>query len=137
LSIFRFDEELEISFSALDFPDLLRKSRGPPVVTASTPAPVPCEASSVTTVNGKSAGCKSSIIFNEDFNSDNLKYWSYDTRFPLDDGMADAEFNVYERRPETSYIRDGMLTIRSELLTKLPSFDDTRVRVGKHSLQER
>lgn len=96
----------------------------------------PCEAS-VTTVNGKSVGCKNSIIFHEDFNSDNLKYWSYDTRFPLDDSSADAEFNVYEKRPETSFIRDNVLVVKAELLTKLNAFDDTRIRLGGYKLGEK
>lgn len=96
----------------------------------------PCEAS-VTTVNGKTVGCKNSIIFHEDFNSDELKYWSYDTRFPLDDSTADAEFNVYEKRPETSFIRDGMLVVKAELLTKLNGFDDTRIRLGNYKLGEK
>lgn len=112
-----------------------------PATISSTPAPSApstsaCEAS-VTTVNGKSVGCKNSIIFNEDFNADNLKYWSYDTRFPLDDSSADAEFNVYEKRPETSAIRDGVLVLKSELLTKFNTFDDTRIRIGNYNLQER
>jgi hypothetical protein len=108
---------------------------------ASTTTPTTsCEAS-VTTVNGKSVGCKSAIIFNEDFNSgeslDNLKYFSYDTRFPLDDSTADAEFTVYEKRPETSYVRDGLLTVKSELLTKFNTFDDTRIRIGSYNLGDR
>jgi hypothetical protein len=106
----------------------------PPISTTTTSAP--CEAS-VSAVNGKSVGCKNSIIFNEDFNSDNLKNWNYDTRFPLDDSSADAEFNVYEKRPETSFVRDNVLTLKSELLTKFPAFDDTRIRIGNYKLQER
>jgi hypothetical protein len=107
-----------------------------PISTVSTSTSTPCE-KSVTTVNGKSVGCKNSIIFNEDFNSDNLKYWSYDTRFPLDDSSADAEFNVYEKRPETSFVRDDVLTLKSELLTNFPAFDDARIRIGNYNLQER
>lgn len=95
-----------------------------------------CEAS-VTTVNGKSVGCKNSIIFNENFNSNNLKNWSYETRFPLDDFTSDAEFNVYEKRPETSYIKDDNLVIKSELLSKFNTFDDTRIRIGNYNLGER
>ncbi|CRK97738.1 CLUMA_CG011118, isoform A [Clunio marinus] len=103
-------------------------------VSIQTTKPADCEAS-VTTVNGKSVGCKNSIIFNEDFNSDNLKHWSFDTRFS--DSAADAEFNVYEKRNETSYIRDGILVLKSELMTKLNTFDDTRIRIGNYNLQER
>jgi hypothetical protein len=88
------------------------------------PASAPCEASSVTTVNGKSAGCQNSIILNEDFNSDNLKHCSLATRFPLDDSTADAEFNVNEKRPEASY----MLTIRSA------KFDETWQGSGNEGL---
>lgn len=106
-----------------------------PTSTAAT-APTSCEAS-VTTVNGKSVGCKNSIIFNEDFNSDNLKYWSYDTRFPADDTAADSEFNVFERRPETSYLKEGILTLKSELLTKFNAFDDARIRIGTYNLGEK
>lgn len=109
-------------------------SKTPISITA--PAIAACEAS-VTTVNGKSVGCKGSIIFNEDFNSDNLKYWSYDTRFPLDDIAADAEFNVYEKRPETSYIQNDSLVIKAELLSKINTFDDTRIRIGNYNLGER
>ena len=103
-----------------------------------TPSPpqAPCEAS-VTTVNGKSVGCKNSIIFTEDFNSDNLKYWSYDTRFPLDDSAADAEFSMYEKRPETSNIKDGVFVAKSELLSKFHAFDDTRIRIGNYNLGEK
>lgn len=108
---------------------------GAPISTT-TPAQMACEAS-VTTVNGKSVGCKNSIIFNEDFNSDNLKYWSRDTRFPLDDSSADAEFNVYENRVETSFVRDDVLVVKSELLTKFPEFDDTRIRIGKYNLGDK
>lgn len=114
-------------------------SKAPISISATTPyAPTQtaCEAS-VTTINGKSVGCKNSIIFNEDFNSDNLKYWSYDTRFPLDDSSADAEFNVYEKRPETSFIRDNVLVIKSELLSNFTAFDDTRIRIGNYNLGER
>lgn len=108
-----------------------------PISTATpTPTPSTCEAS-VTTINGKPVGCKNSIIFHEDFNSDNLKYFGYDTRFPLDDSSADAEFNVYEKRPETSYVRDGTLVLKGELLTKFSMFDDTRIRIGSYNLQDR
>lgn len=107
-------------------------------ISINTPIPTPtvCEAS-VTTINGKSVGCKNSIIFHEDFNSDNLKYFGYDTRFPLDDSSADAEFNVYEKRPETSFVRDGVLVVKGELLTKFNMFDDTRIRIGNYNLQDR
>lgn len=111
-------------------------SKTPISISTLAPAQAACE-KSVTTVNGKSVECKNSIIFNEDFNSDNLKYWSFDTRFPLDDSFADTEFNVYEKRPETSFIRDNVITLKSELITKLPAFDDTRVRIGNYKLQER
>lgn len=112
-------------------------TKAPISISTTTPnAQTACEAS-VTTVNGKSVGCKNSIIFNEDFNSDNLKYWSYDTRFPLDDSSADAEFNVYEKRPETSFIRDNVLVIRSEILSNFTAFDDTRIRIGNYNLGER
>lgn len=105
-------------------------------ISITTPAQAACEAS-VTTVNGKTVGCKNSIIFNEDFNSDNLKYWSYDTRFPLDDTTSDAEFNVYEERAETSYVQNDSLIIKSELLSKFNTFDDTRIRMGNYNLGER
>jgi hypothetical protein len=88
-------------------------------------------------VNGKAVGCKNSIIFNEDFNSDNLKYWSFDTRFPLDDSAADAEFTVYEKRADTSYIRDNVMVLRAESLKNMPQFDDMRIRHGNYNLQER
>lgn len=106
-----------------------------PISLTSTTTPAPCE-KSVTTVNGKPVGCKNAIIFYEDFKTDNLKYWSYDTRFPLDDSSADAEFNVYEKRPETSFVRDDILTLKSELITKFSSFDDARIRIGNYNLQE-
>lgn len=102
----------------------------------STPASLKCE-SAVSTVNGKTVGCKNSIIFNEDFNSDNLKYWSFDSRFPLDDTTADAEFTVYEKRAETSFIRDNMMVIKAESLKRTLGFDDTRIRMGNYNLKER
>jgi CCR4-NOT transcriptional regulation complex NOT5 subunit len=107
-----------------------------PATTSTTPSPsTVCEAS-VSIVNGKAVGCKNSIIFNEDFNSDNLSYWSFDTRFSLDDSSADAEFNVYEKRPETSFVRDNMFTIKPESLKRLSGFDDTRIRIGSYNLKQ-
>ena len=104
--------------------------------STTTEIPINCEVS-VSTVNGKSVGCKNSIIFNEDFNSDNLKYWNFDTRYPLDDMLSDAEFVVYEKRPETSFIRDSMLSLKAESLKRLLGFDDVRIRVGNYKLKER
>lgn len=96
-------------------------------------AAIPCE-NSITTVNGKMV-CKNTLIFNEDFNVDNVKLWNYDTRFSSDYG--DAEFVIYEKRPETSFIRDGKLTIKPELMTTFMGFDDTRLRRGNYKLKEK
>ncbi|KAG5679686.1 hypothetical protein PVAND_009239 [Polypedilum vanderplanki] len=105
-------------------------------ISTTTPMPSTCEAS-VSTVNGKSVACRNSIIFNEDFNLDNLRYWSFDTRFPLDDATADAEFCIYEKRAETSFIRDGSMTLKAESLKKIAGFDDARIRIGSYNLKER
>jgi hypothetical protein len=66
-----------------------------------------------------------------------LSYWSFDTRFPLDDVTADAEFTVYEKRSETSFIRDNMMVIKAESLKRVPGFDDMRIRLGSYNLKER
>lgn len=94
---------------------------------------VPCE-NSISTVNGKVV-CKNTLIFNEEFNAEMLKLWNYDTRFSSD--LGDAEFVVYEKRPETSYIRDGKLTIKPELMTTFMGFDDARLRRGNYKLKEK
>jgi hypothetical protein len=101
-----------------------------------TPAPLRCE-SAVSVVNGRTVECKNSIIFTEDFNSDNLNYWSFDSRFPLDDTTADAEFTVYDNRAEMSFIRDNVLILKAESLKKMPGFDDTRIRLGSYSVKEK
>jgi hypothetical protein len=104
--------------------------------TATQQQQLRCE-SAVSVVNGKTVECKNSIIFNEDFNSDNLNYWSFDSRFSLDDTTADAEFTVYEKREEMSFVRDNVLVMRAESLKKMPGFDDTRIRLGSYSLGEK
>ncbi|CAO1390700.1 unnamed protein product [Diamesa hyperborea] len=91
-----------------------------------------CE-KSISTVNGKVV-CKNTLIFNEEFNMEILKLWNYDTRFSSD--LGDAAFSVYEKRPETSYIRDGKLTIKPELMTRFIDFDDARLRRGNYKLKE-
>lgn len=94
---------------------------------------VACE-KSISTVNGKVV-CKNTLIFNEEFNTEILKLWNYDTRFSSD--LGDAAFSVYEKRPETSYIRDGKLTIKPELMTRFMDFDDARIRRGNYKLKEK
>lgn len=96
-------------------------------------AAVPCE-NSISTVNGKVV-CKNTLIFNEEFNAEILKLWNYETRFSSD--LNDAAFVVYEKRPETSYIRDGKLTIKPELMTSFMGFDDARLRRGNYKLKEK
>lgn len=66
-----------------------------------------------------------------------MKYWNFDTRYPLDDMVSDAEFVVYEKRNETAYVRDDMLTLKAESLKRLLGFDDMRIRVGNYNLRER
>ncbi|XP_070491505.1 beta-1,3-glucan-binding protein-like isoform X2 [Chironomus tepperi] len=125
-------------FKVQDIAPLFNEATIKATTTTSTTTEIPinCEVS-VSTVNGKSVGCKNSIIFNEDFNSDNLKYWNFDTRYPLDDMLSDAEFVVYEKRPETSFIRDDMLCLKAESFKRLLGFDDVRIRVGNYNIKER
>lgn len=108
----------------------------PTTSTLPPPSQLKCEVS-VSTVNGKAVECKNSIIFDEDFNSDNLNYWNFDTRFALDYATTDAEFTVYEKRSETSFIRDNMMVIKAESLKRVPGFDDIRIRLGSYELEER
>lgn len=75
--------------------------------------------------------CKDTLVFSEEFD-DNLKKWNYETRFPLD--TRDAEFVVYEKRAETSYIKDKNLIMKPEILTNVLDFDDRRIRGGTYNL---
>jgi hypothetical protein len=88
-----------------------------------------CE-QSITTVQGQTV-CKDTLIFSEEFD-DNLKKWNYETRFPLD--TRDGEFVIYEKRSETSFIKNNNLIIKPEILTNVLDFDDRRIRGGTYNL---
>lgn len=75
--------------------------------------------------------CKDSLIFADEFD-DGLKKWNYETRFPLD--TQDAEYNIYEKRSETSFIKENKLVIRPQLMTNVLDFDDRRIRSGEYNL---
>lgn len=88
-----------------------------------------CEPS-ITIVQGQNV-CKDSLIFSEEFD-DGLKKWNYETRFALD--TQDAEYNLYEKRSETSFIRDNNFIIRPQVMTNVLDFDEQRIRKGEYKL---
>lgn len=99
------------------------------------PPPIPeCE-KSLSTANGKIV-CKNTIIFSEEFSSD-LKNWNQEERFSSDGKGRDAEFVVYESRPETTVVKENKLTITPKLLTTFAGFDEHRIRTGDYNLGDR
>ena len=78
--------------------------------------------------------CKNTIIFSEEFSSD-LRNWDHEVRFSSD--KKDAEFVVYENRPETSVVTENKLTITPKLLTTFAGFDEARIRTGDYNLGDR
>ncbi|XP_059622331.1 beta-1,3-glucan-binding protein-like [Phlebotomus argentipes] len=81
-----------------------------------------------TYVNGDHV-CKSTLVFEENFDTLNGSIWTREVKFPKD--TEDAEFCSYQDRPENSYIRDGKLFIVPSLQEEVPGFNESFIRRGK------
>lgn len=102
----------------------------PPATTRRTPTGGPSLQSCVksqTSLTGKTV-CQGEILFEESFNGNSLdvRTWKHEVFMP---NIPDYEFVVFDNNPQTSFIRNGRLTIKPSV------YDDNFIRRGRLNLE--
>lgn len=106
-----------------------------PVTTPTKPTSPPETCGETkTTVRGRNV-CQGELIFEDNFNILNSTAWRREVRIPLD--VDDADFVMYDDKPDNCYITEGKLYIQPNRIEDIPGYDEIKIRSGEINFGEK